>query len=597
MVTGSVKRDFREIAQGFGVTAIAVFFLYLMSGMHAVNMREIHLAFLMTALTSCCVFYVTSCYISGAKRFLSLISSVPAFAVYYLVIKLLFDSCGRMTLPCLEIMESVLLWAGLGTVIVSVIALLIGHKLTSKDMVMAVLCAGFVMRAVMVLFTPLNFNQHDVSSFSPDQAGFHDSYIMYIFNNFTLPSGDVRDYGQFYHPPLHYFVSAMFLKLQTLSPLKFAKDINGLKMLPMLWTSFFVLFAKKILEHFKVSGKALVFSLMLVVFCPQMIFLSIQVNNDALALMLFAASVFAALKWYSKPELTTILFLALAIGCAMMTKLSMGFVAFPVAWIFLAKLISTVKEKKETRGKRTESHTGELIKQFVAFAAVVFPLGLWFPLKNLLGYGVPITYVYEIDSSANQDVWMYSPLRRLFVPSKALLSTPFLQEGGELNDYNIFLGLFKTGLFDERHFDGGYQLICGRILLVLAFVLVLVIAVCAVTGALAKIRKAGVRLISDPEYVSLWILAGVLIVSEIVFCFKHPVVCTEAFRYIAPVLIPASVWSGKVVMASEEKDACTAIKALSFSLQALTCVFVLLVILFYGPFSQYSTPWEMMIRG
>ena len=597
MVSNTSKRDFRDIAQGFGVCTIAVFFLYLMSGMNAVNMREVHLALLMTALTACCAFYVTSSFVSGTKKFLSLISSVPAFGIYYLVFKLSFDSCERKTLPCLGIMEGVLFWAGLGTIAISVIVLLAGHKLTSKDMVLAVLSAGFVMRAVMVLFTPLNFNQHDVSNFSPDQAGFHDSYIMYIFNNFTLPAGDVRDYGQFYHPPLHYFISAMFLKLQTLTPLKFAKDINGLKMLPMLWSSFFVLFAKKILEYFKVNGKALVFSIMLVVFCPQMIFLSIQVNNDALALMLFAASVFAALMWYSKPELTTILFTALAIGCAMMTKLSMGFVAFPVAWIFLAKLISTVKEKKAARGKKTENHTGDLIKQFVAFAAVVFPLGLWFPLKNLLGYGVPITYVYEIDSSANQDVWMYSLIQRLFAPSKELLATPFLQEGGELNDYSIFLGLFKTGLFDERRFDAGYHLIIGRILLAIAFVLVLAIAVCAVTGAIARLKKSDKKLITNAEGIALWILAGVLVLSEIVFCFKHPVVCTEAFRYIAPVLIPASVWSGKFIMASEEKGAGALNKTCSICLQALTCIFVSFVILFYGPFAQYQMPWEMMIRG
>ena len=108
-------------------------------------------------------------------------------------------------------------------------------------------------------------------------------------------------------------------------------------MLPALWTSYLVLFAKKILDYFEIKGKALAVSLLLIVFCPQMIFLAIQLNNDALAIMLFVASFYLALKWYSEPDLTTILFLALAIGCAMMTKLSMGFVAFPVAWLFAVR--------------------------------------------------------------------------------------------------------------------------------------------------------------------------------------------------------------------------------------------------------------------
>ena len=112
MVTGSkAKTDFREVAQGFGVCTLAVLILYLITGMHAVNMREAHLAALMAVLTASFAFYVTSAFSSTKKRFLSLLSAVPAFALYMLVFKLSFDACGRKTLPCLAIMESVLLWA------------------------------------------------------------------------------------------------------------------------------------------------------------------------------------------------------------------------------------------------------------------------------------------------------------------------------------------------------------------------------------------------------------------------------------------------------------------------------------------------------
>jgi hypothetical protein len=428
-----------------------------------------------------------------------------------------------------------------------------------------------------------------VSNFSEDQAGFHDTYILYIYNNMALPSGDVRDLGQFYHPPLHYLLSALFLKIHNVLPTRFAGNINGLKFLPMLWTSYFILFAKKTLEWFKIEGKALALSLALIVFCPQMIFLAIQVNNDALALMLFAASVFLALKWYSKPELATILFLAIAIGCAMMTKLSMGFVALPVAWLFLAKLVKTVKEPVESKAQKA-AHKGrikDLIKQFSVFAVTVFPLGLWFPLKNLITYGTPITYVFEIDSSAGQDVWMYSVWQRLFAPSKELLSTPFLQEGGALNDFNIPLAIVKTGLFDERRFTDPYLVFVAKALVVLAFVLVLVVAVCAIYGAYKRIKESG----KSPENIALWVLAAALILPEILFCFKHPVVCTQSFRYIVPVLIPAAFWCGSIV-----KTEGGAAKAMSKVITAVTVLFVIAVIMFYGVFAQYSGPWEALIR-
>ena len=591
------KKDFRELAQGFGVCSIAVLVLYLVSGMNTINMRETHLSLLMAILTAACAFYVTSAFINTKKKFLSLISLIPAFGIYYLIFKLSFDALGRRALPCISIMEGVLCWAGLGTVAVSVIALALGKKLKATDIVTAILAAGFVMRAVMVLFTPLNYYQHDVSSFSGRQAGFHDSYILYIYDNFTIPDGDVRDLGQFYHPPLHYIISALFLRLHNALPLKFTNDINGLKALPMLWSSFIVLYTKKILERLNINGKALVFSMLLISLNPHLIYLAIQVNNDALALMLTFAAIYFALEWYKKPELLKIVYVALSIGCAMMTKLSMGLVAFPVAWIFLVKLIKTAKDKEKERGKKQELKLPELIKQFAVFAVVVFPLGLWFPLRNLISYGVPVTYVYEIDSSAHMDVWMYSPLQRLLLPSGELLKTPFILEGGEINDFNIVLGLIKTGLFDERVFENTYLTTIAKIMVVTAFILTLVIIFAAIMGAFRRFKDSGRKVLDQAEGIALWILAAVLVISEFVFCFKYPVTCTAAFRYISPVLIPAAFWSGSLIKMGNEKEAGASLKICSVCLEILIVLFVLLVILFYGPFAQYADVWQKLIKG
>ena len=591
------KKDFRELAQGFGVCTIAVLVLYLISGMNTINMREAHLSLLMAILTTACAFYVTSAFINTKKKFLALLASIPAFGIYYLIFKLSFDACNRMTFPCLSVMEGVLCWAGIGTVAVSVIALALGKKLKATDIVTAILAAGFIMRAVMVLFTPLNYYQHDVSNFSGRQAGFHDSYILYIYDNFTIPDGDVRDLGQFYHPPLHYIISALFLRLHNALPLKFANDINGLKALPMLWSSFIVLFTKKILERLNINGKALVFSMLLISLNPHLIYLAIQVNNDALALMLTFAAIYFALEWYKKPELLKIVYVALSIGCAMMTKLSMGLAAFPVAWIFLVKLIKTAKDKEQERGKKQGLKLPELIKQFAIFAVVVFPLGLWFPLRNLISYGVPVTYVYEIDSSAHMDVWMYSPLQRLLVPSGDLLKTPFILEGGGINDFNIVLALIKTGLFDERVFENNYLTTIAKIMVVITFILALVIIFAAIMGAFRRFKDSGRKVLDQAEGIALWILAAVLVISEFVFCFKYPVTCTAAFRYISPVLIPAAFWSGSLIKIGNEKEAGASLKICSVCLEILIVLFVLLVILFYGPFAQYADVWQKLIKG
>lgn len=592
----SSGRDFRDIAKGFGVCTIAVLFVYILTGMNAVNMREAHSAALITVFTVCCIFYLACVLAMKASfKYLSLLSAIPLFGLYYLVFMLTFNAAERRMIVCLKIMEMIFMWGGLGTLFVSLAVLFLAHRLTAKDVLIALLAAGFVIRTVMVLFTPLNFFQHDVSNFSGEDNCFHDDYILFIYNHFAIPDGDVRDYGMFYHPPLHYLISAVLLKIQNALPVRFSTDINGLKMLPMLWTSYLILFALKILEWFELKGKALLFSIAMIIFCPQMIFLAIQVNNDALALMLFAASFFAVLKWYSKPELTTIIFLALSIGCAMMSKLSMGFIAFPVAWIFLAKFMETMKAAKGSKDRKAGNRLKDLIKQFALFAVTVFPLGLWFPLRNLISYGTPVTYVYKIDSSAQQDVYMYSLWERFMAPSKELLKYPFLRVGGTVNDFNIPLALVKTGLFDERKSLDNYLIVTGHIMLAIAYVFVLTVIVLAVAGARRRFIKNGRKLFADPARTALWIMAAVLILPEILFCFTNPVVCTQSFRYIAPVLVPAAYWSGSIISMSEEDKSSKALKAGSWCFMIISCLFVISVLLFYGPFAQYSLPWEFLI--
>ena len=588
--------DYRDRAQGFGLCTLAILVLYLVTGMNAGNMSEIEVSVLMAGFTAGCALYVTSAFITTAKRFLSLIAFVPAFALYLIIFKYVFGSLLNDRLDCLVAMENIMMWCGLGTVLVSAVTLIVSHKFTSKDLITVILCVGFMLRTIVVLFTPLYYYQHDLSDFSVLEGGYHDDYIMFIHDYLTLPSGDVRDMGLFYHPPLHHMLCAVFLRIQEGLPLRFSGDFNGLKMLPALWTSYLVLFAKKILDYFEIKGKALAVSLLLIVFCPQMIFLAIQLNNDALGLMLFVASFYLALKWYSKPELTTILFLALAIGCAMMTKLSMGFVAFPVAWLFAVRLFKAAKTMRSNTDRKAKHVLQNLIKQFVFFALLVFPLGMWFPLRNLVLYGTPITYVFAIPSTANQDVSMYSALQRMLLPSQELLRYPYLVQGEEVNDYNIILALTKSGLFDDRDFGSDYLTLTGRIMLMTAFVLILLITVCALIEVFNIVAGKGDKKRFSTENVSLWLISIVLIASEVSFCFSYPVVCTEAFRYIAPVIVPAAVWSGRLMMESGDPKSNKAYKVLSTSLTIVACAFVITVILFYGASPQYHLIWNDLLN-
>ena len=237
-----------------------------------------------------------------------------------------------------------------------------------------------------------------------------------------------------------------------------------------------------------------------------------------------------------------------------------------------------------------------LIKQFVFFALLVFPLGMWFPLRNLVLYGTPITYVFAISSTANQDVSMYSALQRMLLPSKELLQYPYLVQGEEVNDYNIILALTKSGLFDDRDFGSDYLTLTGRIMLLTSFVLILLITVCALIEVFNIVAEKGDKKRFGTEHISLWLISIVLIASEVSFCFSYPVVCTEAFRYIAPVIVPAAVWSGRLMMESGDPKSNKAYKVLSTSLTIVVCAFVITVILFYGASTQYHLIWNDLLN-
>lgn len=576
------RTDISRAGSSFILVTAAVLFIYVVTGMTAAHLNAARTAVLFGTFVSFCAFYALG-RIKGLKTGLfGLISGIPVGIASNFALEAAFNSVKRMTIECFGIMVRFLLWGGLVCILLTCVLLICAKRFKTEDGVFAVLAAGFVLRTIMVLFTPLNFYQHDVSGFGPDFQGFHDDYIMFIYEHWSLPTNDVRELGQLYHPPLHHFLSAVFFKINSLIFPKLANEINVLKTLPFLYSCWFVLIGHRILKHFKIDGAPLVTALAFISLHPQLIFLSIQINNDALMMILFAASFYIALKWYENPKLTTILFLAISIGCAMMAKLSGGLVAIPVAFLFLLKLIDSARKKKGC------VKLGELIKQFVLFAILVFPLGLWYQIKNYILFRTPITYLLKIESTANQDLWMFPTWQRLFAPSAESLKTPFMTMNSTKPgvDYNVFLSLLKTSLFDERNFDSGYLTNTGLILLCLSLVVTLTCIACAVFVIIRLIKQKKIK----ADFVSLLILCGTLCFSYVNYCIGYPITSTESFRFVIPVLLAAGVFLGIALREMRKKNPQRII------VTAVIILFICGVIAFYGSYAGYRPAWELLIK-
>ena len=575
------KTDISRAGPSFLLVTAAILFIYFLTGMTAARLNAVKSAVLFGVFVSFCAFYTVSRIKDIKTGLFGIAAGIPCGIVSYFALSAAFDSVERMTIECFGMMMRFLLWGGIGCIVLMCISLICAKKFKTEDAVFAVLSAGFVLRTILVVYTPLNFFQHDVSGFGEGFQGFHDDYIMYIYEYWALPNDDVRNLGQLYHPPLHHALSAVFFKLHAFIFPKSAGEINVLKTLPFMYSCWFVLICHRILKHFKIDGAPLVIALSFISFHPQLLFLAIQINNDALMTMLFAASVYLALKWYEKPELTVILFTAITIGCAMMAKISGGLVAIPVAFLFLCKLITALKKKAEVK-------TGELIKQFVLFGFLVFPLGMWFPLKNFILYGTPFTYVFPIDSTAHQDLWMFSTWQRVFAPSAESLKNPFMTMNSTqpAADYNALLALLKTSLFDERTFDNEYLINTGRVLLVLAAAVALTCVFCAVFIIIRLIRQKRMTV----PFASVLVLCVTMCASYMNYCLGYQITSTESFRFVIPVLVPACLFFGMTLKELWKKIPVRII------VTGVIILFIAGVFVFYGSYTEYRSVWETFIN-
>lgn len=145
-----------------------------------------------------------------------------------------------------------------------------------------------------MLFFTIYEKQYDIGMIDLDAGhtvmGGHLAYIQYLYENWRLPDSDPTTVYQFNHPPLHYYICALWMKFCSI----FISDTAALVLL---------------------SG---------------------SVNNDCMALLFTVLCVYYTMLWIKFPTMHNILKIALAIGLGMLTKQNVAQMAFPIAGRFVA---------------------------------------------------------------------------------------------------------------------------------------------------------------------------------------------------------------------------------------------------------------------
>lgn len=391
--------------------------------------------------------------------------------------------------------------------------------LTVDRAVTMMIVLGVVVRWCYCIKHDCTQMQHDVGNFTG--TGGHESYIAYWYNHrLALPDFDVTKHWQYYHPPLHHILMAMAMRVLTTlgMPLKTAQE--AIQIMPMIYSALSMVVCRRIFSLVKLNGAGLVTAMSLVCFYPTFIIWSGAYNNDMLAALFMLLAIMQTIKWYNKPCFKTILPIAVYVGCGMMTKLSAWMVAPGIALVFLWVFIRNIRKPLP------------FIGQFAAFGGICAPLGLWWGIRNLITFNIPITYVPDTKMSV-MSVEKISAAQRLFDFSLFQFDYPFeafTMYGAPYNEFNPLIGLLKTSLFDEYNKGWDFSEMASAFVII-AGLLALVSFGCLIYMTLKK------GICGDLPVKLLFLVTFLtIIISYTAFCFEFPYVCTENIRYCMPVI-------------------------------------------------------------
>lgn len=394
--------------------------------------------------------------------------------------------------------------------------------------------AGFVMRVGYMLYTPAIVRSHDFGSLAENSYG-HFRYIYTIYSTGRLPD---TNWVQMYHPPLYHVLSAVCMRLFHLltGVTEPERLIEAAKLISCAASCITLTAGEALCRELRLGDRATAVAVALLAFLPNMYLLAGRVNNDSLVLCFMSLILLQTIRWYRDCCRKNTILLALFFGFGMMSKISCAVLAFSTGAVMLAALYRDAKA----------GSVRNWLKQILLFGVIAVPLGMWYPIRNLLRFHQSLYYVPTPASVESRlyvgnvsllDRFLLIPFQNLFSP---LYNSPW-------EDYNVELYLWKGSLFGEFSFSVTSWI--PKLLLLLRGVLLLLslaaLVVCAFRSLLEVIKGTDKDRARGAFFRLGLILAwGLTICSYLAFNLKLPFGCTMDYRYIVAAAIVEAVLLG-----------------------------------------------------
>ena len=414
------------------------------------------------------------------------------------------------------------------------LVLFVFRKLVDITESASILLLGIMLKTSYVLYTAIWTRQHDVVDFGTGEG--HAGYIEYIYEHLTLPSGDPRAKWAFFQPPLHHIIAGAWMRFCAHFGLAARQLQENVQLLPLFYISGVTILTFFIVKELKLKSWGTRIVLYIVCFHPALILMSGSINNDALSLFLAVLAVYLVILWYKDPSYKLTVMLALSIGLSMMAKLSGGTVAPAVAAIFILKLI------------KDKDNILRYIPKFLVFGVIVFPLGIWWEVKNMIKYGMPFNYIPAVGEQLNA-----SMVSRLFDIRTRSVYPCLISNGDGYDEYNVFVTLLKTALFDDANL--GLESSGINLFAVMLFIAALILAVISLIATVLVLKdKKGVYEMAFEYKLLFGVLYISLIISYFSFALGSNNYSAMNFRYIALLIIVEAVFLGVFADAVKDKQ-------------------------------------------
>lgn len=512
---------------------------------------------------------------SAIRDFLIRILPYLLIALVMIVVNTYVDQT-KINLSMMPDIQKYGLFAIMGLVLIAIL-LGIFKKLNAKTAIFFMIAVGVVIRLTYVLYTDIDTRQYDVGFAYSNTTGDypwsnwrgHMEYIYTIFSTGKLPViHDLANSYQYYHPPLWHIVAASWMKLNEMLGFEVLRNAQSIQFLTCFCSSSIMVIAYRIMSELGIKDKHAVWAMPLICFLPVFYIMGGCINNDMLMLLLSFISILYYVRWYRRSGWKDLIICGLTLGMAMMTKTSAVILAIPYGLFFIIRFIVNKNEKISISRLK-------IFGQYIAFAIVSIPIGIWYPIRNLIKYDQPLNYVLRFEDthtlycgdSSFVDRFLKFPLDQFTEHVYANSS----------RDYNIWAYMFKTSLFEEYYTYGEVD-IFARILFCVAIIfgVVAFVAMVYMIGKSIKniiVNKSVNTLDHLPLFFAVMWIA--VLVSYIVFNISYPFGCTMDVRYIIPAVFATVAFLG---MFMKTKEKCMA----SGKLEIVKAFYDVLIIVFSG---------------